>query len=170
MNLPAHPGRSRCSRGFVHGLLAALLLAAPAVAEQQAAPAADSVRSHRHARTLQTRFERLRLRNLPRVPDGGSHECDEIIGRLCVWDDGDDDWRPKEEPAAIIDGREDLLAGLDSLSGLVPGDHWVLGQRIRYLVEAGRLEDAEAVARRCGLPGGWRCDASLGFVLHHPRK
>ena len=167
MNFPAHPSRSRCSRGFVHGLLAVVLLAAPAGAEQQTAPAADSVRSHRHARTLQTRFERLRLRNLPRVPDGGSHECDEIIGRLCVWDDGDDDWQPKEEPAAIIDGREDLLAGLDSLAELVPGDHWVLGQRIRYLVEAGRLEDAEAVARRCGLPGGWRCDAYLGFVLHH---
>ena len=153
MNLPAH--------------LAVVLLAAQPVAEQQTASPADSVRSHRHARTLQTRFERLRLRNLPRIPGGDSHECDEIIGRLCVWDDGDDDWQPKEEPAAIVEGREDLLAGLDSLARIVPGDHWILGQRIRYLVESGRLSDAEAVARRCGLPGHWRCDAYLGYVLHH---
>ncbi len=153
MNLTAH--------------LAVALLALQPVAEEQAASAADSVRTHRHARTLQLRFERLRIRNLPRIPDGGSHECDEIIGRLCVWDDGDDDWTPKEEPDAIIEGRDDLLAALDSLAALIPGDHWVLGQRIRYLVEAGRFEDAEAAARRCGLPGGWRCDAYLGFVLHH---
>ena len=153
MNFPAH--------------LAVALLAAQTVAGEQMAPPADSVRSHRHARTLQTRFERLRLRNLPRIPGGDSHECDEIIGRLCVWDDGDEDWEPKEEPAAIVDGREDLLAGLDSLARIVPGDHWILGQRIRYLVEAGRLEDAESVARRCGLPDRWRCDAYLGYVLHH---
>ena len=153
MNLPAH--------------LAVVLLAAQPAAEQQTASPADSVRSHRHARTLQTRFERLRLRNLPRIPGGDSHECDEIIGRLCVWDDGDEDWEPKEEPAVIVEGREDLLAGLDSLARIVPGDHWVLGQRVRYLVESGRLPDAEAVARRCGLPGRWRCDAYLGYVLHH---
>ena len=153
MNFPAH--------------LAVALLAAQPVAGEQMAPPADSVRSHRHARTLQTRFERLRLRNLPRIPGGDGHECDEIIGRLCVWDDGDEDWEPKEEPAAIVEGRVDLLAGLDSLAALVPGDHWILGQRIRYLVEAGRLEDAEAVTRRCGLPGRWRCNAYLGYVLHH---
>ncbi len=153
MNLPAH--------------LAVALLAVQAPVGERAVPPADSVRSHRHARTLQMRFERLRVRNLPRTPDGDGQECDEIIGRLCVWDDGDDDWKPKEEPPAIVDGREDLLAGLDSLARLVPGDHWVMGQRVRYLVEAGRLEDAEAVTRQCGLPGRWRCDAYLGYVLHH---
>ncbi len=155
MNLPAH--------------VAAALLAVKTVAGEPPAPPppADSVRSHRHARTLQLRFERLRLRHLPRTPDPGSHECDEIIGRLCVWDDGDDDWKPKEEAGEIVTGRERLLAGLDSLAALIPGDHWVLGQRIRYLVESGRLEDAEAVAAGCGLPTRWRCDAYLGYVLHH---
>ena len=153
MNLPAH--------------LAVALLSVQAVAGERTPPPADSVRTHRHARAIQMRFERLRVRNLPRTPGGGSQECDEIIGRLCVWDDGDDDWQPKEEPAAVVDARNDLLAGLDSLAALIPGDHWVLGQRIRYLVEAGRLGDAETVARNCGLPGRWRCDAYLGYVLHH---
>lgn len=142
--------------------------APPADAPPAATPTStDSVRAHRHARALQARFERVRLRELPRTLGGDGHECDEIIGRLCVWDDGDDDWRPKEEPAPIVAARADLLAGLDSLAALVPGDHWLLGQRIRYLVEAGRLTEAAGVARACGLPDRWRCDAYLGYVLHH---
>ena len=128
---------------------------------------ADSIAIHRYARTLQARFERLRLRELPRIPGGGSHECDEIIGRLCVWDDGYDDWKPKEESAKIRAGRSELLAGLDSLGALLPGDHWIFGQRIRYLAEAGRLVAAEALGRHCTLPGEWRCDAYLGYVLHN---
>ena len=128
---------------------------------------ADSADAHEHARTLQARFERRRVRELPRTLSGGSHECDEIIGRLCVWDDGDEDWRPREEPEEIGAARSELLASLDSLARLIPGDHWVFGQRIRYLVEAGRLEDAESLALRCGLPERWRCDAYLGYARHH---
>lgn len=171
MNFPAHLAAALLAAQTGAGVPTAhpsdFLQATRTVMGERVAPPADSVRSHRRARTLQTRFERLRLRNLPRIPDSDSHECDEIIGRLCIWDDGDDEWTPKPEPAAIVDGREALLAGLDSLAALVPGDHWVLGQRIRYLVEAGRLTHAAAVARRCGLPDRWRCDAYLGYVLHH---
>lgn len=127
----------------------------------------DSADAYDHARALQARFERLRVRELPRTLSGGSHECDEIIGRLCVWDDGDDGWRPREEPEEISPVRSDLLASLDSLAVLIPGDHWIFGQRIRYLVEAKRLEEAESLALRCGLPGRWRCDAYLGYVRHH---
>ena len=142
---------------------------APTDGHTQAGVAAptDSVRTHRRARTLQARFERLRIRELPRTLGGDSHECDEIIGRLCVWDDGDDDWKPKEEPAPIVAARATLLVDLDSLASLVPGDHWLLGQRIRYLVEAARLSEAAEVARACGLPDRWRCDAYLGYALHH---
>lgn len=127
----------------------------------------DSTRTHRRARLLQARFERLRIRELPRIPGGGSHECDEIIGRLCIWDDGDDDWKPKEEPLEIGEARSELLAGLDSLAALLPGDHWIFGQRIRYLVEAGQLGTAQAEGLRCRLPARWRCDAYLGYAHHH---
>ncbi len=171
MNFPAHLAAALLTAQTVAGGPTVHPAAFPQTTRtatvEQAAPPADSVRSHRHARTLQTRFERLRLRNLPRIPGSDSQECDEIIGRLCIFDDGDDDWTPKPEPAPIVDGRNELLADLDSLASIIPGDHWVLGQRIRYLAEAGRLAEAEAVARRCGLPGAWRCDAYLGFVLHH---
>lgn len=128
---------------------------------------ADSTDLHDHARSLQARFEQRRVRELPRSLSGGSHECDEIIGRLCVWDDGDDGWRPREEPEGIGAARSEFLAALDSLARLIPGDHWIFGQRIRYFVEAKRLEDAESLAMACGLPDRWRCDASLGYVRHH---
>ncbi len=128
---------------------------------------ADSADAHDQARNLQARFERRRVRELPRTLSGGSRECDEIIGRLCVWDDGDEDWRPREEPEEISAARIGLVASLDSLARLIPGDHWIFAQRIRYLVEAERLGDAESLALRCGLPERWRCDAYLGYVRHH---
>ena len=130
----------------------------------------DSAAIRSHARELQGRFERRRLRELPRTQGGGSHQCDDIIGRLCIWDDGDEDWTPQEEPEAIGRARAQLLASLDSLARMIPGDHWVFGQRIRYLAEAGRLGDAESLARACGLPGPWRCDAYLGFVHHRQER
>lgn len=127
----------------------------------------DSADVHDRARSLQARFERRRVRELPRSLSGGSHECDEIIGRLCVWDDGDEGWRPREEPEGIGAARTGFLAALDSLARLIPGDHWIFGQRTRYLVEAGRLEDGESLALACGLPDRWRCDSYLGYVRHH---
>lgn len=127
----------------------------------------DSSEVHDRARSLQVRFERRRLRELPRTLGGGRHECDEIIGRLCVWDDDDEDWEPRDEPEAIGEARAEFLAALDSLASLIPGDHWIFGQRIRYLVEATRFDDADILARRCGLPERWRCDAYLGYVLHN---
>ena len=134
----------------------------------QTAP--DSATARDHARTLQARFERLRLRELPRTLGGGSHECDDRIGRLCIWDDGDEDWELRPEPEEIELARSDLLASLDSLARVIPGDHWVFGQRIRYLAEAGRLADAESLARACGLPATWRCDAYLGLAHHRQEE
>lgn len=127
----------------------------------------DSSEAHDRARSLQTRFERRRLRELPRTLSGGRNECDEIIGRLCVWDDRDENWQMRDEPEAIGEARAELLADLASLARRIPGDRWIFGQRVRYLVEAKWFDEAEALARRCGLPGVWRCDAYLGYVLHH---
>lgn len=146
----------------------------------------DSASVHDRARDLQARFERLRVRRLSLAIGGGAPRCDEIIGRLCIWDDGADNWTPKPEHAETSRARRELLDTLTSLARAVPGDHWLFGQRIRYGVEAGirseaesrpqpvqpgsaaddRLNEAELLARSCGLPEPWRCDAYLGFVLH----
>ena len=141
-------------------------LAVPA-APLQTPDAVDSADAHSRARAVQTRFERRRVRDLPRTLGGGSHPCDAIIGRLCIWDDGDEDWEPREEPESIRDRRLELLTELEALARAVPGDHWIFGQRIRYSVEAGLLTEAEGLARACGLPTRWRCEAFLGYVLHH---
>lgn len=131
--------------------------------------AADSAAARDHARRLQSRFESRRARQLPRTLGGSHPPCDEIIGRLCIWDDDKEDWTPPAEPPEIVALRADLLAALDSLAREIPGDHWVFGQRIRYLVEAGRLDEAAALADGCGLPERWRCDAHLGYVRHRRR-
>ena len=136
---------------------------APGQAEQSSP---DSAAVREQARRLQSRFESRRVRYLPRTLGGGSPDCDEIIGRICIWDDGDDSWTPRPEREEIVALRVELLAALDSLARDIPGDHWVFGQRIRYLVEAGRPGEAASLADRCGLPDRWRCDAYLGYVRH----
>lgn len=156
----------------------ALLLAAVAV--PAAAPRAgaqvpdagsvsrqDSVRAHRAARSRQAAFERTRRAHLPSTWGGGGGECDERIGRFCLTY-GDDDtpaWEPPEEPEATVRARERLLGELASAAALIPGDEWVVGQRVRYLLEAGRFEEARAAAAGCRADGWW-CSSLAGFAAH----
>lgn len=126
----------------------------------------DSSAARSRARSLQSRFERHELRHLPRTLVGSTPECDEVIGRFCIWDEGDTGWTPKEEAEEIAAARDRLLDELEAVAREIPGDHWVFGQRIRYLFEAGRRAHAVSLARRCALPDRWRCDAHLGYVLH----
>ena len=128
------------------------------------AAAPDSARAVAQARSLQARFERERFRALPRALGGGRH-CQVVIGRLCVWHGADPDPLP-EEPAAVGRARDRLLAELAFVHARIPGDRWIFGQRVRYLLEARRWADAEGLARACGLAEAWRCDAYLGLVLH----
>ncbi|HEX8695338.1 MAG TPA: hypothetical protein VF746_23200 [Longimicrobium sp.] len=135
-----------------------------AVREQRA----DSARALRGARQAQARFESLRFRNLPWTDDsgGGGRHCDEIIGRFCVWhDEEEDDWTPPPEKEAVRSGRAELVARLDEAAARIPGDGWVAGQRVRYLVQAGRASDAARAARECRAARWW-CRALEGYALH----
>ena len=125
----------------------------------------DSSAARSRSRSLQSRFERLKTRRLP-LALGGSPECDEVIGRLCVWFGEGSDRTPKPEAEEVTAARSRLLDDLAEVALEIPGDEWVFGQRMRYLVEAGRLERAESLARRCDPPERWRCDAFLGYALH----
>jgi len=162
---------------IVRPTLLALLCAAPLAAQSPAqladgapregAGRADSTRALRTARTAQSEYERIRLRNAPWTMDGGSGgHCDEIIGRFCLWDSGSEDsWKaPPERPAQRV-ARDSLLARLTAAAERVPGDGWVAGQRVRYLVEAGRTGDALAAARGCRAERWW-CLALEGFAAH----
>jgi len=118
------------------------------------------------ARREQARFERHRVRLLPATGFAASGgDCDEIVGRFCLWFDDTGD-KPVEEPPAIDSLRAGLVAYLDSVQALLPGDGWVLGQRVWYSGEGGRWADALRDARECGGAEPWWCAALEGLSLH----
>ena len=126
--------------------------------------AADSQRVLRGARSAQIAFERTRRANLPINTRGTSGRCDVRVGRLCYWwDEGE--WAGPPEPARTKAARTALLERLATLGGRLPGDDWIVGQRVRYLVEEGRDEDAARVSRECRAAASW-CAALAGYALH----
>ena len=49
---------------------------------------------------------------------------------------------------------------------MLPGDAWIAGQRVRYLVEAGRTNDAHPIrSTECRATAGW-CAALAGYAAH----
>ncbi len=112
---------------------------------------------------MQSWFERVRHANLPMRFSGGAPPCDARIGRFCQWND--DDTTTSKEPKPIKEARDKLIRTLDSAANRSPKDDWIIGQRVRYLVEAGRDSDAVRVARSCAATRWW-CDALTGLALH----
>ena len=161
-----------CGCGIPLGLSGApsTLVAPPASAvlqlqpEQRSRPDSTDIRSQ--AEDAQGRFERIRRRLLPYVWDGGRRPCDERIGRLCLWHGGEGDWEPVPDPPDLVEARDELLTTLAGAADYVPADEWILGQRIRYLGEAGRWEDAVRLAGACGGAASSWCSALEGFALH----
>ena len=140
----------------------------PAILRLQPGPQSppDSSDVHNQAESAQRRFERIRRRLMPYVRDDGRRPCEEQIGRFCLWHGGEDDWEPVPDPADLVEARDDLLAALAAAADHIPADEWILGQRIRYLGEAGRWEDAAGLARACGGSASWWCSVLEGFALH----
>lgn len=131
---------------------------------------ADSAAVLEAARSAQTTFERVRRRHLSRSQDAPGSRCDETIGRYCYWDDDDTSEYAVPEPTPaesprVIEARTALLARLDSASALLPGDDWLAGQHVRYLIEAGAFDAAEARASTCAATSWW-CRALLGLAHH----
>jgi hypothetical protein len=127
----------------------------------------DTQRISRDARSDQHRFERLRRGHLPYTYLAAPRRCDEVVGRFCLWhDDEDERWTARPESDAIRRGRERLLGELERAAVDAPADPWIAGQRVRYLVEAGRHEDAVTIARACRAVPDWWCPALEGFALH----
>lgn len=164
----SHRRAARRGRARSTGLAAALgaaLGASPMDAQDAArriAMGADSVASTGAARDAQAAFERRRVALLP-VTRGGA-PCEVQIGRWCYWYDDREPHVP-DEPVAIAAARERLLGALRGAVARAPGDAWVIGQYVRYLVEAGREADAAEAAGSCAAGRAW-CDALLGYALH----
>jgi hypothetical protein len=128
----------------------------------------DSLATLRAARRAQAEFEGQRRALAPRAPARSSGPCDERIGRFCYWYEGERSDAPPE-PRAIAAARARLIARLDSAAFRIPGDAWIAGQRVRYLVEDGRTDEAVAAARSCG-GALWWCEALEGLARHAGRQ
>ncbi len=134
---------------------------ATAQAARRAAPP-DSTDAARAIRRAQRAFESDRRTHLSLDIDNGRGSCDANIGRFCYW------YRPAEvppEPDAIGQARMLLLARLDEASERWPGDDWIAGQRVRYLVEQGWADSAVTAARDCRGTRWW-CAAIEGYARH----
>lgn len=113
----------------------------------------------------QALFERRRLRFLPVTLESGSGACDEHVGRFCTWY-GEGEWYPTPEHPEIIELRGELLDQLGALQEQLPGEGWLLGQRVWYHSEGGAWVAALESARGCGTVERWWCLALEGFSLH----
>src|SRR5881628_303284 len=127
----------------------------------------DSQHVLRSAREAQAEFESVRRHNLPTQFGAGGTDCDERIGRFCFWyDDGAaSPGSPPPEPERIGRARDRLVARLDTAAAAVPGDDWIAGQRVRYLLQSGRSADALAAAQACRAAPWW-CEALAGLAQH----
>ena len=152
------------------------LLVAPALAEiasaqprlqstsgRDAQLIADSTRILHRARDLQAQFERRRRQLLPRFYTGIADRC-LIVGRFCEWHPRTEDKDVPEEGENIRGARAALLRDLEKAAATLPGDDWIIGQRVRYLLES-RDASAIGVARDCRASKWW-CEALLGLALH----
>jgi hypothetical protein len=95
---------------------------------------------------------------------GQSGRCDVRVGRFCYWwDDGE--FEMPAEPKKTTDARNVMLEQLARAATTLPGDRWIVSQRVRYLVEAERTADAIDVARSCAAEASW-CASLAGFAFH----
>jgi hypothetical protein len=141
-----------------------------AVDRSTRAEAQDSVSVLARARTAQAAFERFRFHRLPRTWGSSSGKCDETIGRFCFsFSDSEQGDQPKPEPPVIAERRRELLASFAQAAAALPGDEWIVGQRVRYLLEAGEEDAGIAAARACQAERWW-CAALEGMALHEAQR
>ena len=123
----------------------------------------DSTRALRVAHRAQGDFESLRRRLLPHGTLIAAPGCDAVVGRYCFLQQVASA-APQEAPE-VVAGRTRLLTTLDSVSDLIPGDQWVLGQRVRYLIEAGHAQSADSLGVACAAAATDRATKSWCFAL-----
>ncbi|MFL5607243.1 MAG: hypothetical protein ACJ8AD_12405 [Gemmatimonadaceae bacterium] len=138
-------------------------LPAPQAQGVSATRAADSTRDLKAARSAQASFEFARRGSLPQG-FGSSGRCDVQLGRYCWWYDEFPIKLPPE-PGAIVRRRAALLATLDSLGELHPGDDWIAGMRVYYRLDGKEAASADTVARACRATTWW-CLALVGYANH----
>ena len=119
--------------------------------------------AEREASDAQRGFEVYRRLRLPRIGPHGSG-CDITIGRFCYWDDNSDEPFPAEQ-TSVTSARQRLRVELDSLRALEPASDYVLGQSVRYALDAGDARGAAELLSDCAATRWW-CLALRGLAWH----
>ena len=136
---------------------------APVRQSTPAVTSRDSTRALRFARRAQGDFESLRRRLLPHATLMAASGCDAVVGRYCFLQQVASD--PPQEALEVVAARARLLTILDSLGAMIPGDRWILGQRVRYLIEAGHPQTADSLGVACAATATVRATTSWCFAL-----
>lgn len=159
--------RSRPVTSGAVALLSLVIYGLPARAQTETAARAvsfDSEAELKQLRRARRDFERVRESNAPALRFDLPSRCDLSFGIYCYHFNTPDEETPPE-PAETDAARSDLLERLEDGARSLPGDPWIAGQRVRYLVEHGRPDAAAAAARECRSVQWW-CTALSAFVLH----
>lgn len=135
------------------------LLPAPIRGQQ----ASDSLELLMEAREEQRGFERYRESRLRPAYQEGPRRCDDLVGRLCLVHGGDEEGVVPPEPPEVGMARRDLLLTLARTGEEIPGDRWILGQRVYYLAEAGRWREARDAVEGCRADPWW-CAVLRGYL------
>ena len=128
-------------------------------------PPADSARLVRSVRSAQRSFEAFRRGRLPFGYDF-SGPCDVRVGRYCYWRGDDSEDEPPRESPDVARRRDELIRQIGDAAATLPADGWLAGQRVRYLVEAGRADSAMKVAASECRADPWWCAALAGYAAH----
>ena len=160
---------SELGRRLLVGLAVLSSLALPGAIRasvQQAEDAEpDSTALLESAKEEQQKFERYRESRLPPEWSGYGGTCDAIVGRMCLRHGDGEEPEPAPLPVEVELARTDLLRTLSNVGSRIPGDNWVMGQRVYYLVEQKEWFQAESLTRRCQTPDEWWCLALQGYIL-----
>lgn len=146
-------------------VLALLPCAAGAQSDEDSELPADSAGLLKEAEHQQTRFESYRESRLPPSYNTEVAMCDELVGRLCFRHETGYDPLP-QEPLEIGMARRELLQTLGQIGQRIPGDNWVLGQRVFYMGESGQWGRAQQLAKRCNGAELWWCKALVATTEH----
>ena len=130
----------------------------------------DSVKFHKRAKEEQAKFESYRGSRIPPAWSTQVVRCDEVVGRFCLRHEGGSTDPIPQEPIETGMARRQLIRTLSSIAANIPGDHWILGQRVFYLREDGQRSAAMQLVRRCESAQPWWCETLEGYLLHHEGK
>lgn len=117
------------------------------------------------ARTAQDVFERNHRVGLRFYNGGADATCEVQLGRICYWNNNGDVPPPAERNDAKIE-RDQLLDVLNKAHAADAADDWVNGMRVRYFIEAEKIDSAITAARGCSGTAWW-CAALQGLALHN---